>query len=224
MCVLALLAGWSAVVTRPITVIAAESDDAAQFVTLINQLRTSKGLPPLQIHSELVGPAQSWAQQLAVNGELSHASDLSVGVTVYWTKLGENVGVGPQGQVQQLFGAFVNSPGHYQNLVDPQFAYIGVGVVYADGHIWTAHRFMATGEAPTTAPPTTAPPATAPPTTAAPTTAAPTTVPTTAAPSTNPEPTAPTTSGPPDELLFADTDLDAPTVAGTADSLSDSGI
>ncbi len=134
---------------------ATETDDEAQFVALINELRSSKGLPSVEVHQELVGPSRDWARQMAAVGSLAHAPDLSVGVTVYWIKLGENVGVAPINSTQQLFDAFVASPAHYQNLVDPTFRYVGVGVVTdQQGRMWTTHRFMALGESATTSPPT----------------------------------------------------------------------
>jgi uncharacterized protein YkwD len=40
--------------------------------------------------------------------------------------------------------AFVNSPAHLRNIVDPSFNYIGVGVSYdAEGRMYTTHDFMA---------------------------------------------------------------------------------
>jgi hypothetical protein len=40
--------------------------------------------------------------------------------------------------------AFINSPAHLRNLIDPDFNYIGVGVTYgADGRMFTTHDFMA---------------------------------------------------------------------------------
>lgn len=211
---------------NPIGARAAEATDEAQFVTLINDLRASRGLPALEVHPELVPPSRDWAAHMASTGTLAHAPDLSVGVTVYWTKLGENVGVAPQGQIQQLFDAFVASPAHLQNLVDPQFRYVGVGVVYdQSGQMWTTHRFMALGDAPaattTTRPPTTAAPAgrtattqpggsTA--TTAVPTTD--TTLPTATTSSTVPVAVPPTNAGP----------LAPVSVAGVLASMAGSGI
>ena len=59
-----------------------------------------------------------------------------------WTKLGENVGVGYD--VDGLMQAFINSPSHYRNLVDPDWNYVGVGVSYgSDGRMYTTHNFMA---------------------------------------------------------------------------------
>jgi hypothetical protein len=39
--------------------------------------------------------------------------------------------------------AFINSSAHYKNLVDPDWNYVGVGVVIAaDGRMYTTHNFM----------------------------------------------------------------------------------
>ncbi len=135
--------------------LAAEVDDEAAFVARINTLRSEQGLAPLAIDTELVSASRQWAVQLSQNGVLSHAADLSVGVTSQWAKLGENVGVANSDQFDQLFTAFVNSPTHYANLVDPSFTHIGTGVVYDDnGRMWTTHRFMAKVGATTTVPST----------------------------------------------------------------------
>lgn len=153
---------------------------ANDFVARINQLRASKGLGALSVDAELTAQANQWAATMANAGRIFHASDLSVGIGANWSKLGENVGVG--GDTASLFQAFVNSPTHYANLVDPVYSRVGVGVVISGGRMFTAHRFMAVAPSapapPPTAPPTTAPPpSTAPPTTAPPTTVAPTTAP-----------------------------------------------
>jgi hypothetical protein len=100
-----------------------------------------------------------------------------------WSKLGENVGVGYD--VSGLMQAFIGSPKHYENLVDPAWTHVGVGVTRAsDGRIYTTHNFMALGGgAPAPAP--VAPPTTAPP---APTTTVPPPTPTTVPPPPPPEP------------------------------------
>ena len=42
--------------------------------------------------------------------------------------------------------AFINSPAHYANLVDPAWTHVGVGVTFAaDGRMYTTHNFMALG-------------------------------------------------------------------------------
>jgi hypothetical protein len=117
--------------------------DEATFVAMINDLRSSEGLTPLRLDPTLRTQARLWAREMADAGSLSHAPDLSPGITVDWDVLGENVGVHAIHDLEALFQAFVDSPGHYENLVDPRFEYVGVGVVYdSDGTIWTTHRFM----------------------------------------------------------------------------------
>lgn len=134
---------------------AAELDDEVRFLVLINGLRTSLDLEPLRVDPQLVAPSRDWAGQLSAAGSLSHAPDLSVGVSAEWTMLGENVGVASIGQTDQLFDAFVDSPGHYENLVNPDFGFIGVGVVYdGSGQMWTTHRFMSANATGQTATPT----------------------------------------------------------------------
>ena len=136
-----------------------------QFISNINALRSSRGLPSLAVHSNLTAKARSWAQNMAGAGHIYH-SDLQSGITANWKRLGENVGVGSD--VNSLHNAFVASPTHYENLVDPTFTHVGVGVfVGSDGTVWVAEEFMqlmdstpATTRAPATtqAPATTRPP------------------------------------------------------------------
>lgn len=194
---LALLVAGSVIATPAVS--AGTADDEQVFAQLINQVRADVGLPPLVVHSELTSGARSWAQSMATSDQLAHSPNMASGVTAQWTVLGENVGVHGVHNLQQLFDAFVASPSHYKNLVDPRFQYVGIGVVHTDaGKLWTTHRFMAANTPPpTTAPPTTAPPTTAAPTTTPPTTAPPTTAPTTAAPTTAAPTTKPTTTAAP---------------------------
>lgn len=123
----------------------ASADDEAAFVEMINGLRTELGLPILEVHPELTAEARAWSQVMAAGNQLAHADDITRNVTARWTTLGENVGVHRQHGIEELFEAFVASPTHYDNLTDPRYRYIGVGVEYsADDVLWTTHRFMAT--------------------------------------------------------------------------------
>jgi hypothetical protein len=161
----------------------------AAYVASINQLRVSKGLNALTLDSQLVAGSRTWADQMKAQGSISHASDLSVGITQNWQKLGENVGVGPT--VTALMDAFIASPGHYANLVDPVYTRVGVGVVWDGDVMYTTHRFMSVAAAPAP-PPASTPPATQPPPVLPAAPAAPTAPTTTAAPTTTPPTTVPT--------------------------------
>ncbi|MDQ1403858.1 MAG: hypothetical protein QOG03_2174 [Actinomycetota bacterium] len=136
-----LLVGLVVPMLHPVAASADTGSDEAAFVAKINQLRASKGLGQLQVDGQLVGIARNWAGRMSSAGRISHNPNLASQVTENWIKLGENVGHGTD--VDSLFRAFVNSPEHYRNLVDPAFNYVGVGVVRAgDGSMYTSHEFM----------------------------------------------------------------------------------
>ena len=139
--------------------------DEAQFVALVNQARANVGVAPLAVDGQLTALARQHAQTMADAGTIFHANPISAGVTAPWVKLGENVGTGPS--APPIMNAFINSPKHYANIVDPAFTYIGVGVVWVGNQMFTTHRFMQlSGQpAPPPAPPVTAPPVTSPPAT-----------------------------------------------------------
>ena len=134
--------------------------DEASFVVRINELRASKGLSSLSVDGGLTQIARGWSQEMANAGSIWHNPDFKNLVTANWARLGENVGMGPE--IGALFNAFVNSPGHYANLVDPSFTHIGVGVVYGGRQIFTSHQFMTLrgGSGGASSPPRAAPPAT----------------------------------------------------------------
>ena len=114
------------------------SDEAA-FVAKINELRISQGLAPLQVNANLVDKARAWSAGMAAAGRIWH-STLSDGITEDWKKLGENVGMG--GSVDGLHKAFVASPHHYENLVDPAFGYVGIGIAMSGSTIFVTEEFM----------------------------------------------------------------------------------
>ena len=118
---------------------ASTATDEAAFVAKINELRASKGLGPLQVNANLVAKARAWSAGMAAANRIWH-STLSDGVTEDWKKLGENVGMG--GSVDGLHRAFVNSPHHYENLVDPAFGQVGVGIVMGGDTIFVTQVFM----------------------------------------------------------------------------------
>ena len=132
--------------------------DEVQFVSLLNATRAKGGLPPLTVDPELRSLARDWARHMADAGHISHANPISAGVTADWLKLGENVGTG--GTVTVVMNAFVASPGHYANIMDPEFTKVGVGLVWLGNALYTTHRFMklAPAAAPAT-PESAAPPA-----------------------------------------------------------------
>ena len=154
--VVAALAAGLIVLAAPTPANAADGSAESAFVSRINSLRTSKGLAPLQVDSELTGVARNWTDQMVDAGQISHNPNLANDVHQYWIKLGENVGVGAN--VDQLMQAFINSPSHYRNLVNPDYNYVGVGVSYdAAGRMYTTHDFMMLQDGPVASAPASSP-------------------------------------------------------------------
>lgn len=139
---------------------AAHADPASDFISRTNALRASKGLPALVTDSRLTSIAQQWASHMAATATLSHNGNLQNELPSDWIKYGENVGDGPS--VDSIQQAFVNSPHHYANLVDPDFRSIGVAVVIdGRGVLWVVEDFMLEGQvSPSPPPPSPPPPAT----------------------------------------------------------------
>jgi len=178
--------------------------EEAQFFALTNQLRAQHGLSQLASYGPLVSIARTWSGNMARAGNISHNMSLPSEVSGPWTKLGENVGVG--GSVNAIQTAFINSPHHYENLVDPVWNYVGIGVVDSGGRIWVTVDFMQLNNTPATAAPAAAPRANRPRPTAAPRPApVPQAVPVTSAPESTPAPPPPAVEpvGPSPALILA---------------------
>jgi uncharacterized protein YkwD len=123
--------------------------EEALFVSLTNQLRVAHGLNPLATNGALLSVARTWSGNMAAAGAISHNMSLPNEIGGSWTKLGENVGTG--WTVDSIQNAFIASPHHYENLVDPVYNYVGIGVVDSGGKIYVTVDFMQLNNVPTTA-------------------------------------------------------------------------
>lgn len=132
------------VVGRPGTVSAHDGGSESSFVSSINSERAARGLPSLAVHGSIAATSCDWNHQMANSNTLAHDPGL-VGdagrAAPNWRRVGENVGVGAD--VGSLHTAFMNSPTHRNNILDPGYTHIGVCVDRgSDGRMWTTHRFL----------------------------------------------------------------------------------
>lgn len=118
-----------------------QAQGTGDWLHMVNELRASHGLAPLRLDGNLSSLAQRWSDKMAADGKISHDPDLAGGVTANWSKLGENVGTGSDRRA--IMRAFVNSPPHLANLIDPQFTDIGIGSTFVGDREYVVHRFMA---------------------------------------------------------------------------------
>jgi uncharacterized protein YkwD len=114
--------------------------DARAFVALINEIRSAHGLRPLAIRKDLTAVATRWSARMAARKKIAHNPDFRYQVRGWWL-LGENVGW-TNSSVGYLHKAFLASPEHRKNILDPRFTTIGVGEAVApDGRIYVAEDF-----------------------------------------------------------------------------------
>ena len=109
-----------------------------QVVALANQARADAGLTALVRHPDLDAVALAWSSHLAGEGlDLAHNPDFSQQVPAGWTASGENVGwLDDHGQftaeevAARIHQSWMDSPGHRENLLNPAYTHIGVGVAH----------------------------------------------------------------------------------------------
>jgi uncharacterized protein YkwD len=117
--------------------------DRQLSIDLINLSRGQNGVRPVVANGQLNTKADLWASQMRDRCQISH-SRLADGAPSGWQKLGENVGRG--GNISQVHVAYLNSPGHRRNILDPAFNQVGTAAVYGNcnGHrmVFTVQVFM----------------------------------------------------------------------------------
>ena len=109
----------------------------------INNSRAQAGLPALRENVKLDIKADGWARTLRDACRIWH-SNLADGAPTEWRKLGENVGMG--GSIGQIHTAYMNSPGHRANILDPAYNQVGTAAVWGNCNgmrtLFTVQVFM----------------------------------------------------------------------------------
>ncbi len=125
------------------------TNEAQYFVSVINAERTARGIAPLVIDVSLEDAAEAWSDHLAASGATSPAHSPTLrNVPGNWQKLGENVGVATGAGLEALEAAFVSSPGHFRNMMDPAYDLVGIGVSVRGNTVYVTERFGDTTVAP----------------------------------------------------------------------------
>ncbi|WP_197064926.1 CAP domain-containing protein [Leptolyngbya sp. KIOST-1] len=132
----------------PKVAVAQTNDAIAQeLLRLVNVERRRVNAAPLVLNEKLTAAAQRHAQDMATSRRMSHTgSDGStmrsrIDATQYrWSTIGENVAMG-QPTPAAVMRAWMNSPGHRQNILNPAFTELGVGQATGGGRIYWAQVF-----------------------------------------------------------------------------------
>ena len=112
----------------------------------VNELRSSLNLQPVTRYQELDAVAQDWSEQQAAANNMSHRPDFTSAYPSGWTTGSENVAWRTAGgdTGAQIFDQWLNSPGHYKNMTDPNVNSIGIGFAQtSDGKWYATQNFAA---------------------------------------------------------------------------------
>lgn len=120
---------------------ACNSADESTNYSAINTLRSSVGLPALNRSGELDAKARKQAERMAKRGSIFHSASLTSGVSPGWSLIGENVA--SAGTVESAEAALEVSPPHYENLTNPAYTEVGVGVYAKNGTVYVVQIFVA---------------------------------------------------------------------------------
>lgn len=111
-----------------------------------NAERTQRGLQPLRWNGDLHRAAVEHARMMAVRGAISHQfsgePDLSTRAKqsgARFNVISENVAEAPD--AVQIHAAWMHSPGHRANLLDPRVDSIGIGVISRAGELYAVEDF-----------------------------------------------------------------------------------
>jgi uncharacterized protein YkwD len=97
---------------------------------LVNEQRTARGLPKLMPSDKLDRSAQGWTDSMVDSDEFTHGSAFMdrISATGFdWTTVGENIATGYETPAS-VVRAWMNSPGHCANILDPAYREVGTGV------------------------------------------------------------------------------------------------
>ncbi|MEY2476169.1 MAG: hypothetical protein QOG87_1484 [Actinomycetota bacterium] len=138
-CLLILALGVVAATPASAALPSAEQD----FVTRINQERTSRSLKALTVCGGIVDVARAWSdKRAATSNHVGHNPSYTSQIPSGWTRAAENVawGSGTSATVAVLHKSLMDSAGHRANILG-DFTHIGVGVTVVSNQMYVTQNF-----------------------------------------------------------------------------------
>ena len=123
------------------------------LLSLINEMRSNRNLIPVNFNASLMAAAIAHSKYMQQSQNFSHTG--SGGSHFYerincaeylFLEAAENIAY-CQGNAETAFQIWMNSPAHYQNMTNPRFIHIGIGLspvqmssaTATQMHYWTAN-------------------------------------------------------------------------------------
>jgi uncharacterized protein YkwD len=121
------------------------------FREKVNFERTGRHIPALRDNARMDEIASDHSEEMAARGTIYHNENLpnEPGVRPF-AALGENVGMGPaegndgpggESGCDLIHEAFMESPGHKANILDPEYRDLGVGTEVKNGTLYVTEIF-----------------------------------------------------------------------------------
>jgi uncharacterized protein YkwD len=137
------------------------SDEEASLIALTNKDRVAAGLPPLSVDPLLCSVARNHSADMAHRQYFDHVApeptpstpldrfvaalgsrptSATVGENIYYRSVTDTIG----NSSEQADAAFMKSPEHRANIIDPQFTSLGVGFHRdpSTGAFWVTEMFL----------------------------------------------------------------------------------
>lgn len=118
----------------------------SEMAELVNELRASLGLNTLVYDPGVAAAARRWSQIMGAAFDFNHNPLAGVDYPTGYRFNGETIAVNKlttttSDAVRQSFGDWVNSPGHYAAMVDPDSTHFGIGIALKGGWLWITQNF-----------------------------------------------------------------------------------
>ena len=116
--------------TRPDRPPAPSDAAAATSLALLNQLRAAHGVDPVTYDATMSAQALTWSQEMSRSG-FRHSS-LGLAENIAWHSSST---MSPELAAATLHDMWVDSPGHFRNMIDPRWTKVGIGL-HVDATGW----------------------------------------------------------------------------------------
>lgn len=124
-------------------------DKIDEMISYINQYRTNQGLSVLKYDYKLSLAASVRAQEMADTGVFEHMrpngdkwSTVYKELNIKYSRCAENLAYGFN-DISKSMTAFMNSPTHEHNIMNPELKYVGVGIAPIGGTYYFVQEFKA---------------------------------------------------------------------------------
>jgi uncharacterized protein YkwD len=119
-----------------------------QILKEVNIVRDSLGKSKLSYVPEMSDESRKWSCEMARTGQGSHAGVQQRFINSGYKLGGENVAMRMprSGETPEVLGKkinqqWVNSPGHYENMIANNFRFIGIGICFSGSQMWGTQMF-----------------------------------------------------------------------------------